>query len=50
MVIFHKKIFDLRGQTKRTLSNTFARSLTLILPYAGANLDLMHRTGIYEHR
>ena len=48
---FNKKIFDLRGQTKRMLSNALGvpGAATLILPYAGVNLYLIQRIGIYKH-
>ena len=48
----YKKILDLSGQTKRTLSNALGvpGAATLILPYARANLNLIRRIGIYEHR
>ena len=53
-MINYRKIFEDRGQTKRTLSYILAELhvlsvlATLILPYAGANLDFMQAMGIYE--
>ena len=50
-MINYRKIFEDRGQTKRTLSYILAELhvlSVLILPYAGANLDFMQAMGIYE--